>query len=110
MKLNEGILKQFVSGDTMYFDRKGILGINAKPTARLMIWANDRPAISDRSNGIWRRLLYLPFRVAIPDAEQDRQLAEKLRAEMPGILNWALAGRQRLHSQGSSPSLPCQMQ
>lgn len=34
----------------------------------------------------------MPFGVVIPKAEQDRSLRDKLRAELPGILNWALEG------------------
>ena len=30
--------------------------------------------------------------MAIPPAEQDRKLADKLRAELPGILAWAVGG------------------
>ena len=98
--LNEGMLKQFISGDRMYCDRKGIPGVEAKPTARLIVATNSRPAISDRSQGMWRRMLYLPFRISIPTAQQDRELAKKLRLELPGIFNWALAGRKRLLENG----------
>jgi phage/plasmid-associated DNA primase len=29
----------------------------------------------------------LPFRISIPPEEQDRHLSEKLKQELPGILN-----------------------
>jgi len=38
----------------------------------------------------------MPFRVVIADSEQDETLTEKLTAELPGILNWAIAGLHRL--------------
>jgi putative DNA primase/helicase len=100
IKLNEGVLKQFVAGDRMYFDRKGVPGIDAKPSARLMMATNNRPPVSDRSDGVWRRMLHLPFRVTIPAAEQDHRLAERLKEELPGILNWSLEGRRRLYANG----------
>ena len=34
----------------------------------------------------------LPFDVTIPDAEQDKTLPDKLRAEYPGILRWLVKG------------------
>ena len=34
----------------------------------------------------------IPFGMVIPDAEQDKKLPEKLKAELPGILNWAIEG------------------
>jgi putative DNA primase/helicase len=99
-KPNIGTLKQFTAGDRMYFDRKGIPGIEAKPTARLIIATNNRPAFADLSSALWRRLLLIPFQVSIPESQQDRELARKLRQELPGILNWALEGLKRLRVQG----------
>jgi putative DNA primase/helicase len=55
--------------------------------------------MGDRSNGIWRRMLFLPFRIAIPKNEQEPQLAHKLKGEIAGILNWALAGRKNLYAR-----------
>jgi phage/plasmid-associated DNA primase len=66
-----------------------------------MMSTNNHPPINDRSNGIWRRMLFLPFRVAIPESEQDPQLAQKLKGEIAGILNWALEGRKKLYTRGS---------
>ena len=94
------MLKQITAGDRLYLDRKGIAGVDIKPTARLVLATNNRPPLGDRSQGLWRRLLLVPFRVSIPESQQDRQLARKLRGELPGILNWALDGLIRLRQQG----------
>jgi putative DNA primase/helicase len=99
-RINEGVLKQLVGGDTMYFDRKGIPGFDAKPTTRLMIATNNRPPINDRSDGVWRRMAYLPFSVTIAPEEQDPELAQKLKTEIQGILNWALDGHRSLYQRG----------
>ena len=99
-RVAEGTLKAFTSGDRMYFDRKGIPGIEAYPTARLVLSTNNRPRFSDRSEGIWRRMLLLPFRITIPYKEQDRQLTAKLREELPGIFVWAVEGLRRLRDNG----------
>ena len=42
----------------------------------------------------------IPFDVTIPDSEQDKNLPAKLQAELPGILNWALAGCLAWQSDG----------
>lgn len=103
-KAAEGKLKSFVSGDRMFFDRKGIPGINATPTARLMMAYNNRPRFSDRSGGLRRRMIPVPFRVQI--AESDRVLGMdtiswwEASGELPGIFNWAIAGLYRLRQQG----------
>ena len=73
-KAAEGFIKQFTGGDKMYFDRKCISGIETKPTARLLVVTNNLPRFSDRSDGIWRRILLIPWRVTIPENEQDKRL------------------------------------
>jgi putative DNA primase/helicase len=99
-RLNEGVLKQFTGGDSMYHDKKGVQGFDTKPTARLMVTTNNRPSIGDRSDGLWRRMKLLPFRVQIPVEEQDPHLRQKLEAEIAGILNWALVGLRSLRQRG----------
>jgi putative DNA primase/helicase len=39
-----------------------------------------------------RRINLIPFTVWIPEEERDKELENKLRAEMPGIMRWAVAG------------------
>jgi putative DNA primase/helicase len=63
-----------------------------RPTHKLVIRGNHKPAIIGTDEGIWRRLRLVPFTVSIPADEQDRHLLEKLRAELPGILKWAVDG------------------
>jgi P4 family phage/plasmid primase-like protien len=96
----EGHLKAFTAGDKMYFDRKGIPGIHAYPTARLLFSTNQRPRFADRSGGMWRRLIDLPFRVTIPEERQDKNLTSKLIKELPGIFLWAVEGLRRLRLNG----------
>jgi P4 family phage/plasmid primase-like protien len=99
-KVAEGFLKQFTAGDRMYFDRKNISGVMAYPTARLMLSSNNRPRFRDRSAGLWRRMMVIPFRVTIPIERQDPLLKEKLKAELPGVLLWAIEGLKRLRRNG----------
>ena len=69
---------------------------------------NNRPPIADRSEGMWRRMCYLQHRMTVPVERQDARLAEKLKGELPGTLNWALEGRERLYrmKRFTEPSSP----
>jgi len=102
-KISEGYVKSFTSGDRMFCNRKGIPGINVTPTARLMLACNTRPRFSDRSDGIWRRMLLIPFRVQIPESERvfgmDQVSWWEQSGELPAIFNWALLGLDRLRRQ-----------
>lgn len=63
-----------------------------KPTHTIVLATNHKPIIRGTDNGIWRRLRLVPFSVTIPDEQQDKKLADKLRAEYPAILRWAVTG------------------
>jgi P4 family phage/plasmid primase-like protien len=101
----EGFLKSFTSGDVMQFELKHKPTFSATPTARLVLATNNRPRFSDRSAGIWRRMILMPFRVTIADDDSKRVLGMDKPAwwdasgELPGIFNWALAGLERLRRQ-----------
>lgn len=103
-KMAEGFLKSFTSGDVMFFDRKGIAAVECAPTARLMFACNNRPRFTDRSAGIWRRMLIVPWTVEITREERvpnmDKAWWWEQQGEMPGIFWWALKGLARLRQQG----------
>lgn len=100
----EGNLKQFTGGDVMQFDRKGIAPISCRPTAKLMLSFNNFPKIKDRSRGMWRRMLLVPFQVKIQTKDMVRHMDSAdfwlENGESSGILNWAIQGLQRLKEQG----------
>jgi len=45
----------------------------------------------------------VPFPVTIPEEERDPHLLGKLRAELPGVLLWALEGLREWQAQGLAP-------
>lgn len=62
--------------------------------AEFKIWlaTNHRPGIKDTNTAIWDRLREIPFTVRIEPKDQDRKMPQKLLAELPGILAWAVRG------------------
>src|SRR5690606_14553858 len=58
-----------------------------KPQFKLTLSFNNRPTVRGQDEGIWRRLLLVPFPVQIPRDERDPALADRLMAEQSGILN-----------------------
>ena len=61
-------------------------------TFKLFLDTNHKPLIPGDDPAIWNRLKFIPFTVTIPDAEIDRDMGAKLRAEAEGILALALRG------------------
>ncbi len=66
---------------------------------KLMVNSNELPDGSS-SPAYFRRFLILSFDQTIPESEQDPALASRIiESELPGVLNWVLAGLDRLISQ-----------
>ncbi|WP_329532852.1 phage/plasmid primase, P4 family [Streptomyces sp. NBC_01450] len=79
-----------ISGDdTIDIDRKYREPWTGKLPSRLMILSNELPHFGDSSGVIANRFILLSMRVSWLGKE-DPTLTDRLTAEMPGILNWAL--------------------
>ena len=100
----ETMLKSYTSGDRMTFERKFREPISCHPTAKVMISTNQLPSFTDKSNGIWRRMLFVPFDKTIPIDRQNPELVDELAKELPGIFNWAYEGLRKL--TGAGPASP----
>ena len=61
-------------------------------THKMILVTNNRPAVRENTEAVWRRLRLVPFDVIIPPDERDPVLMDKLRAERPGILAWMVRG------------------
>lgn len=104
----EATLKHLTGGDAITARYPYGSFVTWQPTHKLIILGNHRPVIRGTDGGIWRRLVLIPFEVTIPPEERDPKLLEKLKAELPGILNWALDGGreyQRLGGLHPPPSI-----
>lgn len=91
-RMAEGLVKQITGGDRIKarFMRQDYFEF--KPTHKIFLAANHKPAIKGQDFAIWRRIKVIPFTVQIAEADKDPHLPEKLQAEMPGILAWAVRG------------------
>jgi P4 family phage/plasmid primase-like protien len=91
-RLAESLVKQMTGGDKMKGRFMRADFFEWLPTHKLFLAANHKPSIRGTDYAIWRRIHLVPFTVTIPKAERDGKLPAKLAAELPGILNWAIAG------------------
>ena len=73
------------------------------PTFKLFIAGNHKPGLRNVDEAIRRRFNLIPFEVRIPAEERDPDLAQKLRAEWPGILQWAIDGCLAWQRDGLKP-------
>ena len=81
----------------MDLERKGKQSYQGWMCARLLAFSNgDLQALFDRSDGFYRRQLVLTTKEKPAGRIDDPDLAEKMKAEVEGILLWAFEGLQRL--------------
>lgn len=99
---NLGILKELIDGNTVMAEQKGKDPYRFQPQSRLLFAANRAPGRTHDDKAFWNRWLTVVFPRSIPPEHQrpKDELLGELQAELPGILNWALDGLDRLRRQG----------
>ena len=95
--ITEAILN--ISGeDRTNISRKYLDDKQARLSVRLVLMSNMEVTLPDQSGALRRRLFPLVFTKNF-EGREDVTLHDKLMAELPGILNWALAGLRRLEER-----------
>ncbi len=110
MELDDGTIKMLTGSDvlTVRHLNKGFFEFNAK--FKLCLACNNKPKVLTADEGMWRRILLVPFEQQFVDADLVEKrpgtfpktpgLEEELKAELPGILNWMLDGYRMWSESG----------
>lgn len=108
--LREDFLKSTTGGDKisarfMYGDFFQFV-----PTHKMQLLTNYKPSVKGQDNGIWRRLLLVPYCAKFDVAEEvnagrahyvkDTKISEYINAELPGVLSWIVEGARLWYSDG----------
>jgi putative DNA primase/helicase len=89
-----------ISGeDSQTIARKFMHDWNGQLRVRFLILTNELPRIADMSGALASRYIILTMSQSF-FGKEDRTLYSRLRHEIPGILRWALDGRDRLYQRG----------
>ncbi len=90
--LDEGLIKLFTGGDPIKARHLNKDFFSFTPQAKLTMQGNYRPKVSGSDEGIWSRLVLVPWGVFFPPEKRDPKLSDKLKLEASGILNRMLDG------------------
>ena len=101
--LDEPRVKRLTGGDLITARRMREDFWTFEPTHKLWLSSNYRPKIRGMDEGIWRRVLLVPFAQEIPEPERDRELPAKLMEELPGVLAWGVRGWEEYRRGGLQP-------
>jgi putative DNA primase/helicase len=91
-RLNEEKVKRLTGGGRLDGRRMREDVWEFEPTHLLVVRTNHLPQLRSADEAMRRRLRVIPWDVTIPDAEDDKQLPDKLKAEAAGILAWVVRG------------------
>ena len=89
-----------ISGeDGQTIDRKHLPAWTGMLTARFTLLSNEIPRLAETSGALAGRMVLLRLTRSFY-GQEDQNLMEKLRPELPGILLWAIEGWRRLRARG----------
>lgn len=99
-RLNEGLTKQITGGDRVVARHLYGKEFEFDPCCKIWMATNHEPIIRGTDEGIWRRIIILPFDHIIAKEDVDPKLYDKLMSEAVGILNWAVEGAIKYQLEG----------
>lgn len=93
-KWNEARIKGLTGGDEITARYLYHEFFRFTPTGKFFLAVNHLPEVADDSEGFWRRMRLIPFLKQFSESSgtADKNLLNKLKAEAPGILVWAVQG------------------
>lgn len=99
---DEATIKDLTGGDVMAgrFMRQDYFTFT--PQLTLMIAGNNQPSFKGIDEAIRARVALVPFTVTIPPERREKALPDKLKAEAPQILQWAIDGALQWQDRGLS--------
>lgn len=91
-KLGEALIKKVAGGDPIDARNLNKEFFTYRAQFKFTMACNWKPQVAGTDEGIWGRVILVPWTEFIPPEERDLQLTEKLLREASGILNRLLDG------------------
>jgi putative DNA primase/helicase len=91
-KLDTSLIKSLTGGDQLSARRMREDLWSFTPEALVVLVSNELPLVRETTDGIWRRIVVIPFSASFLGTDRDPLLKEKLLAEKEGILRWLVDG------------------
>jgi P4 family phage/plasmid primase-like protien len=102
-RLDTSLIKILTGGDQLSARRMREDLWSFTPEALIILVSNELPLVRDTSEGIWRRIVVIPFLAKFLGTDRDPLLKEKLLAEKEGILRWLVDGAVHYSKEGLIP-------
>ena len=101
-KFDEEMFKTLITGNGCDIDRKYEKPLRSyRSRAKWLISANTVPHIRDKSDGVWRRIVFIRWQNQIAEENRIPDLDKKIIAsELHIVLDWLLMGAARIVQRG----------
>lgn len=101
-KFDEEIFKTLISSNGVDIDRKWDKPLRSyRPRAKWIISSNTIPHIRDKSDGVWRRIVFIPWKIQIAESDRIPDLDKQIiKNELHIVLDWLLMGAVRIVQRG----------
>ena len=96
-RLNDSTVKQLCSTDDIFAEKKYKDPFSFKPCHTLVLYTNHLPRVSASDDGIWRRLIVIPFNAKITGKSDIKNYSEYLYDNAgEAILAWVIEGSKKV--------------
>ena len=96
MRLNTAVVKQLCSTDEIQAEKKYKDPFSFVPSHTLVLYTNHLPKVGANDDGIWRRLIVIPFNAKITGKSDIKNYADYLFEHAgPAIMNWIIEGAKK---------------
>lgn len=96
-RLNDSTVKQLCSTDDVFAEKKYKDPFSFKPCHTLVLYTNHPPRVSASDDGIWRRLIVIPFNAKITGKSDIKNYGEYLYDNAgESILTWVIEGAKKV--------------
>ncbi|WP_449460619.1 phage/plasmid primase, P4 family [Streptococcus suis] len=107
MRLNTGLVKQLCSTDEIYAEKKYKDPFHFVPSHTLVLYTNHLPKVGANDDGIWRRLIVIPFNAKITGKSDVKNFADHLYDNAaPAIISWIIEGAEKAIKANFKTELP----
>lgn len=107
MRLNTAVVKQLCSTDEIFAEKKYKAPFAFVPSHTLVLYTNHLPKVGANDDGIWRRLIVIPFNAKIVGDSDIKNYADYLYEKAGGyILKWVIEGAKKAIDAEFKTKLP----
>lgn len=107
MRLNTATVKQLCSTDEIQAEKKYKAPFHFVPSHTLVLYTNHLPKVGANDDGIWRRLIVIPFNAKITGDSDIKNYADYLYEHAGSfIMSWIIEGAKKAYDMDFKVKIP----